>query len=429
MNRFFRAAFAAALVYLTLGFAAALITGTAQPMLSFLCLYTGLLVAFLPDIISRQEKRSTLFMLFGAAIALFGFLFVLRLSWLHAAVHAIGIAAAVYFALTLRHNITYHSFKARFGFALIALALAFVMVNAFNSVFSENEIQDLKYLKLAVSSEIPVLIVLLITGVLLLRLLRGQKGEVDKKAFNRRQLRDTLMLIGASILLFVINPLRYIKLIRDNVLSPFLRRLGEWLLLLFRHRRVYKEEITVLPTQIVEHAPLPTAPPEVDWNMEAAPVYEKDTKPLVILFLVTVGIVSLVILIIAARKLLRKLKDKERGHGEGYPRVVTRKMPSEDEDQKKDRPSRFSRDPRKRMRYTYKEYLRHLRSLNVPIRAADTCTEINEASYERLSIKEKQVSTDELTDLYKLARYRMEHEPTKSDADRMRQLFNEIKGS
>ncbi|MBR6006864.1 MAG: hypothetical protein IK064_04490, partial [Clostridia bacterium] len=225
MNRFFRTAFSSTLVYMLMVLIAVVPTGISLPFLSFSCLYLGLLVFMLPVISRKLAGKELLFAVLGAVLALCGFLFLIGRPIVHFVCHGVGLAAVCAFIPLLASNTKHSDFEAKFRFSIIICAavvfvifLAGVTETDFFSINKDNVMRALYDL-------VPVAIVMLATGVLLLRGLRAQQGSVDEKTFNKRQLRDTLIFSGIVSAVFAIDPVRYINkflsFMTDNVLSPF----------------------------------------------------------------------------------------------------------------------------------------------------------------------------------------------------------------
>ena len=106
MNRFFRTAYSATLVYLCLTLFGVLFTGVGMPFPAFSCLYFGLLLFLLPDISQKLIGKELLFSVIGTVTAMLGFLPIAlwHCPMLHWLIHLSGITAAVVFLLILQQN-------------------------------------------------------------------------------------------------------------------------------------------------------------------------------------------------------------------------------------------------------------------------------------------------------------------------------------
>ena len=216
MNRFFRTAYSTTLVYLCLTFFVVLFTRIRMPFPAFSCIYFGLLISLLPVVSRRLAGKDRLFYVIGALAAVLGFL-PLKL-WncptAHWVIHLLGIAAAAVFLSVLRYRTTHSDFMAKYSFTAVMLLvlIALVYLSMVTSVYRDGKAAERsEALNLAMNNIVPYAIVLLVTGVLLLRGLRAQEGIVDEHAFNRRQLRDTLIFAVLVTLVFVADPFLYLK--------------------------------------------------------------------------------------------------------------------------------------------------------------------------------------------------------------------------
>ena len=191
MTRFFRTAFAETLAYMGLALLATGASGVSMPFVSFACLLFGLLTVLLPSVQKKPKNRRPLFALLGAGAALLGFLplLVLRTPIIHFVCYGIAILFGGFFLRILRHETTYHSFKARFGF----LTVVAVIVIAYLLLLSSASFRDtgarrdealfsMEHMKTAMEGLFAYAIVLLASGVLCLRGLRAQQGAVNLDA-------------------------------------------------------------------------------------------------------------------------------------------------------------------------------------------------------------------------------------------------------
>ena len=383
MTRFFRTVYAVALSSLLLTLISALVTGVHMPFSAFACLLFGLLLVMLPNVLQKWVDRGTLFTLLGAAAALLGFLPILLL---HGPVsqyifYAASLAAAAILLLLLRHNTTHNNFKARFGFVTVVVlcVLAYFilstswLVPSKDSVYSK-PILDPDRVKLALNDIIPYVIVHLAAGVLCLRGLRAQHGNVDEKRFQRRQLRDAMIFITVVSTVFVAAP--YLKTIWDYLLNtaiaPFLRMIARVIEAVFAGATKPGE-------QPMSSAPVPTeapttAVPEITQPLGtpspvSEPAFSQETPPpahlksdtilrLVLTSLIFAAVILIVSIVLV--KLLRRLKRDDRS----YPNESCEALPKTEEPKKEAKPAKHSADPRKRMRYLYADYLKRLRRIS-----------------------------------------------------------------
>lgn len=431
MNRFFRTAYSTTLIYLIITFVLVTVTGVSMPFPSFLCLYFSLLVFLLPGAVHRLEDLRVLFGVLGAVVALAGFAFLIHHPLGHVIVYAVCVALAGVFLVVLRHNTTHDDFQGKFSFTLIAAAVFLAMFIL--AAMTENNIFELKpeSVKRAMLDAVPIAMVSLATGVLLLRGLRAQQGIVDQKAFNRRQLRDTLIFSGIVGAVFSADPYKYlsmaVRFIMEKIVRPiivFLSDGAKWILEQLRNPNPpnYNHiEYTEPPTELVQITP----PPEIPQVTRSPEQVAKDSESLFNTLMTIFIIVIIAFLLLLLYELFKKLIKRDRSKGSGYPNEIKTEIPPEEEEKKEDKPGRFSRDPRLKMRFFYREYIRHLRSSKIPVNPSDTCAEIN--MHAQNTLKYKQDQADEFTRLYENARYSFDEEPQKKDADRMKKLLSELK--
>ena len=438
MNRFFRTAYATTLVYLLLTLVAVLIARVGMPFLAFSCLYFGLLLCLLPGALPGLNGKERLFSCVGAAIAVLGFLplALWRCPTIHWATYLLGIAAAAAFLSLLRHRTTHADFmaKCRFTVVLLLILIGFVYLALLMGIYQDGQVSERsEILRLATNNVVPYATVLLVSGVLLLRGLRAQEGVVDERAFNRRQLRDTLIFATLVTVVFAIDPFMYLQraalFLFTDVLRPAARFLVQFLDLLLRLMARKKP-----PTA---EEPLPT--PEATQEAGEMPVteltereperYYVDGKDLSLtiayIFLAAAALILLLILAFQIRKLVRNLQKRNQYHGSGYPNETREALPEKEETYRRGKPKRGSADPRERMRYLYGEYLRHLKKLLVRFDRTDTCGEIQRHAHRNLLLDSSLLF--EFTALYEKARYRLKKTPTEADAHRMKNLLDRIK--
>ncbi len=436
MNRFYRTVFAATLVYLYITLIVTVLTGAAIPLSSFACLYFGLFVFLLPAVSRKLKGFKWLFGVLGTVIALLGFLPILL--WASASLpHYIGygaafVAAGIFLPL-LRHATTRDDFANKFRAAVIITILVIIAIVA---GAADNGLFRIKteYVRTALNELVPVAVMLLASGILLMRGLRAAETIVDEKAFNRRQLRDTLIFAGIVAVVFFLDPFRHlgnvITFIGSKVIGPAIDfigglfgRIGK-LFVISGQTNDYSH--TFEPQQY-QDVPVPALPlPPVSKPDDGPPpsMIKDNLEWVSAAFFVVVGVIMLIILI---RQIL-KLRKRRANRGTGYPNEVRENLTEEVSRAKNARLSRRSSDPRVRMRYLYSEFLRYLRRLHVNLRSSDTCSDINTRASRRLFYANKADIT-EFTELYETARYRMDEAPTNTDAERMKTLLAGIRKS
>ncbi|MBR5095123.1 MAG: DUF4129 domain-containing protein [Oscillospiraceae bacterium] len=436
MNRFFRTAFSTTLVYLCLTLFGVLIARARMPFLAFFCLYLGLLLSLLPGVSGRLAGKERLCMAIGAVTAMLGFLPLAlwhspTLYWL---IHLLGIGAAAVFRSSLRHRTTHSDFMAKYEFTAVALLIliGFVCLATLTGIYRDGESSARgEAVSLAVSGIVPYAVVLLGSGVMLLRGLRAQPGMVDEQAFRRRQLRDALIFAAVVALVFAADPFVYLakasSFLLDDVLRPLARALGRLLLALLRSTPLpdRRAEETLPPMETVDPQQLPMLEPAE----EAVEHYyfEGDDLTLTIayIFIAATALVLLYILARQIRKLVLELRGHSNDRGSGYPNETREALPPQEESGRKGRPKRRSGDPRERIRYLYGAFLRCLGKRRVRVGRTDTCGEIRRRAEKRSVADPPTLS--ELTRIYESARYRMEETPSGADAQAMEELLDRIR--
>ena len=436
MNRFFRTAYSSALVYLCLALFAVLLTGVRMPFPAFSCLYFGLLLCLLPGVSRRLAGKEGLFYALGALTALLGFLPLVfwHCPLIHFAVHLLGTAAAAAFIPLLRHRTTHADFMAKYQFSAIMLLIliGFIALATMTGVYADSSSSRPEVLKLAVNSIIPHAIVLLVTGVLLLRGLRAGEGIVDEQAFNRRQLRDTLIFAVIVTLVFAADPFVYLQqaahFLINDVLKPAGRGLTALLAAIVRLLHVDRPEWE-RETQPTEETAEPGGIPNAESPEPAQEHYDIEGEDLSqVIAYIFIGIAVLILLWVLVRqirKLIRKLRERGQKYGSGYPDEVRETLPQKERAQSEKKPKRRSADPRERMRYLYGEFLQYLRKLRVTFAGTETCGEIQNHTEKSAAAGPAELSA--FTELYEEARYRQEEAPSEEDERRMKDLFDKIK--
>lgn len=437
MNRFFRTAYASTLAYLILALFAGLITGTAMPFPAFSCLYFGLLLALLPAASQRLSEKELPFALLGAITALLGFipLALLHCPLLHYLVHGVGMLLGVVFLFVLRHRTTHADFKAKYQFVtvIVLVMIGFIYLALLAGVDRNGTVPvRSETVRTAVNSVVPFAITLLATGILLLRGLRAQAGVVDEHAFNRRQLRDTLIFAAIVTVVFLMDPVVYLKAAVDfllnGVLRPiagFLARILAALLRLMSCARPEAEEPAPTPIPTNDAHTLPVTKP-VEVKPEHYYIEGDDlTLTLSYIFIGAAVLILLLILAFQLTKFIKQLRKRNKNRGRGYPHEMREALAPEAGLQSKDRPRKRSEDPRERIRFLYAEFLRYLRKVPIRIHRSRTCGEIKRSAKNRLHADPSDL--EDLTGLYEKARYQQNEPLGEADARRMKTLLGKIK--
>lgn len=440
MNRLLRTAFAVSLAYIFLTLLSVMAAGAGMPFAAFACLYFGVVLFLLPKALPKLDRMGPLFAVLGTLLALLGFavLKLYRCTIPHYIAHGLGAAAAGIFISTLRHRTTNAAFAAKFRFSIVLiLALIASLYAAVLIGFTEDLAVPVRKasVRLAIDSAVPVTIMMLVTGVLLLRGLRALEGTVNEKDFNRRQLRDTLIFASFVSVVFIARPLflKGVVLFMNGVVHPFwqfvLRMINALMAFIAKLGPKYNEaphiEITPGPS---DPAPLPAASFEPNQEPENYMIDEntelKFYKLFLYIFLAAAAAVLLFFLIRELIKLIKRLRRRGISRGRGYPNEIREKLDDEEAVQKHEKPKKHG-EPRTRIRYLYREFLHHLRKRKISIEPFDTCAKINERAKPALHADEEELS--EFRELYENARYHGNEAPTDEDAARMKALYENLK--
>lgn len=437
MNRFFRTAYASTVAYLILALIAALITGVPVPFPAFSCLYFGLLVTLLPAATHKLSGKERLFVPLGALTALLGFvpLALWRCPLLHYLIHGVGMLFGVVFLSVLRHRTTHADFKAKFQFTtvVVLVAIGFVYLMLLVGVDKSGILPgQSENVRVAVNGAVPFAITMLVTGVLHLRGLRAQAGVVDERAFNRRQLRDTLIFAAIVTVVFLTDPVSYLKTAADFLLNDVLRPAAAFL------ARILAAVLKLISCARPEaEEPAPTPVPTNDPNtLPAAELAETEPEQyyyeggdvsytLSYIFLAIAALVLALILAVELRKLIKSLRKRNKNRGRGYPHETREKLSPKAKPRDADHPRKRSADPRERIRFLYAEFLRYLRKIPVRFHKSNTCGEIERRAKTGLHADPSDLG--ELTELYEKARYHQDEPPAEADAQRMKTLLNRVK--
>ena len=437
MNRFFRTAYALALAYLCLALFGVLITGVQMPFLAFSFLYFGLLVFLLPGMSQKLTGKERLFYGISAVLAMLGFLPIAlwRCPMIHWLIHLSGIAAAAAFLWALRHQTAHRIFLAKFKFTVVSLLIliGLVCLAVRTAVYQSGQASE-RYaaLGLALNGIVPYAIVVLASGVLLLRGLRAQPGRaIDEKAFNRRQLRDTLIFALLVTFIFTFDPLgrlgKAVSFLMHEVLRPSFRFLSGLLVSLLKSMSFWNQPAEDSPSaeRAAELRPAPAAE-YAEAQTEQTYVEGNDLTPIFdLVCLAAIALILLVILASQIRKLARILRNRSRDRGSGYPDETRETLPIKEGTRRNGKPKKRNSDPRQRIRYLYGEFLRYLRKRRVAFDETNTCGEIQHAAETQYAADPPTLS--DLTALYEEARYRMTEIPAEADAHAMKDLLDRIK--
>ena len=441
MNRLLRTEYTVSYVYLPLTLIAVIATGVDMPLLSYLCLLSGVLLALLPAVFQRFENRKTVFAALGVFAALLGFLPIL----LHACpiiqyiAYGLGIAAGVVFCIVRRSPTSRAWFLRMFRISLGMMGSAIVvLLIVVIPLLHDNGVVPFGWerIRLAMDNIIPVLILLLSTGVLLLRQLRSEQGGIDPHIIKQRQMRDLSVfgsLVGVVFVLDLFVHLRsVVSQLYDKVLYPMLTWLAGLLTDLFKRSDKmadffpsYDQPYELPDASLYQTAPDPKPASESSVVASFDPMPDRNVVYKILLgTFIAVSIVVFGMLIISG---VRRFLERFRGRKDvpGYPNETVEQITEEEPEPHEEPPKKHSDDPRERMRYQYGEFLRCLRKTTVTVDRTNTCGEIRRSAEQSLRAEPSDLS--DFTELYEKARYRKEERPTDADATRMKNLLEKIK--
>ncbi|MCR5808738.1 MAG: DUF4129 domain-containing protein [Clostridiales bacterium] len=438
MNRFLRTAYSTSYVFLFLSLFTVMRTGLDIPFPAFLCVLLGLFVAQLPDISERFSGSDAVFAAPGFLIVAAGFV-VLWFSdrpLVHFIAYGIAFAASVLFFFISRNSTGHDTFMSRFKWSIIvaAIVIAFVFLMMIPA-FIENKMVSygIERVPLAANKLIPILIMLLATGVMLLRGLRSEQGGMDRKQFTRRQIRDLLIFAAVVSVVYALNPFRYfIKaglFIYRKALLPVIKWVAfvfatalEW----FFEPAPIGEENFDIDYETVEPMPSETVMPDASPGAAAPqlPVPKPNVSDETFIY-VAVGIAAIILIIVLVLVLMKRVRGRKGNRG--YPNETVEAIEAEDEKEREQIPKKRSADPRMRIRYHYAEFLKFLHRTSVKFKKSSTCGEISESTKNGLRVDEAEL--DEFTELYAGVRYSRRSAPSEADAERMKRLLESIRGS
>lgn len=392
--------------------------GQALPLLSFVCLFGGLLVSRLPDALAKLCRLRGLFFPLGALLAAVGFAFLPQ-ERLFFAAYALLLALAALLSWRLRFEARHERFLSTFRFTCVAAVVLICVILLLCTTKTSSE--QLLRAEEALWQVLPVLIVMLSNGILALRGLRAADGAVDRAQLDRRQLIDAVSYFALCAVCFVLQPWKWIIALFDALyrclLDPMaqgLGSLGDRLFELLRNPNASISGNTQPSGGDSGSAPPAASVPDATVPVTTEPSDEPlpNSAPMTyvyVVFLLLLLAIGLVILIYKLHKIPRRVKS--------YPNEEREQLGQEEAQEKPI--SRFVREPRMKIRYYYQTFLRRLRAKKADIRRSDTCAEISERAAAYTSDRE---ALEEFTALYRKARYCDTEAPTAADAARAKSL-------
>lgn len=424
MNRFLRTAYSTTYVYFYLTLLAVTVTGKDLPFPAFLCLFFGLLTALLPDIYDSLSRLKGVFAALGGLLALLGFLPILlaQVGLLQYLAYGLGLLAGILFFFLRQEPVSHSFFMESFRRTLIiaAAVLVFILFALMPTLSNGKTFSfGAEELKTVFFNLIPLIIMLLAVGVLHLRGLRSEKSGMDRKAFRRRQLRDLIVFAAAVTLVYVFNPLGYLVRGIVYIFKYGIVRLLQPLIDLIpfgEHPPIPDESFPPGIAEVVTLSPEEAPPPG-----DPSPAVTGNTLRVIVFIFVLVGLAGLVMLIVILVK-------KRRGRGkkyQGYPHETVEAMEEEEEREEEPVPKKRSADPRLRIRYQYRSFMKYLKNVPVDVEKTDTSGEIGEAAKE--GIRAEAEPMDTVTGIYNRARYQQKEAPTAADAEEMKRLLEGIR--
>ena len=441
MSRLLRTVYTVSYVYLPLTLFAVIVTGVDMPLLSYLCLLSGVLLALLPAAFERFADRKTVFSALGALAALLGFLPILLYACpvIQYIAYALGVAAGVVFCVVRRSPMSrvwfLHVFRISLGLMGAAVAVLLLMVLP---MLRDSEIVAFgkERIRLATDNIIPVMILLLATGVLLLRQMRSEQGGIDPQTIKQRQMRDLSIfgsLVGVTFVIHLFVRLRIVVTnLYDKVFYPLFVWIAGLLTDLFTRQTeledlfpAFEQAYEMPDISIFSAAPdsVPAGEPSVVSNFDLPLPDSEVVYKIILVVLIAVSVIAFCVIVISC---VRRFLERIRGRKDtpGYPNETVEQI-TEEPQPHEEPPKKHSSDPRERMRYQYGEFLRCLRKTPVVVERTDTCGEIRRNANEKLLVEPE--TLNEFIDLYEKARYRQREAVTDADAYRMKTLLGKIK--
>ncbi len=436
MNRFLRSAYSVTYVFLYLTIFSVVATESEMPLPAFLCLYSGVLIAHLPSIHEPSADKQALFGVLGIVIALLGFipLFIYGCNLVHIIMYLVGVVSGVLFYFFGQREFSRDRFRGEFrNTIIIAFIAAFVATLIVIPVLCENDPKKSAAddISMVIKNVVPVVIMLLVTGILLLRGLRSEQGGIDPKVMERRQLRDLGIFAALVTVVYAVNPFKYLASAALFFFNSILRPAVIWLLKIIASiiewffkadPRMFEEAAEEMPTaepyptqNILESTPAPTHA----FELSEIKLRTEDFVYIAIGVAVIIGVI-----ILAA--LLGKLA-KRRKVNRGYPNETVEDVDAEEKNGPERKPKKRSSDPRLRIRYQYMEFMKYLKRSSVKLRKSDTSGEIGLKAKDALEADNAEI--DSFSDVYGKARYNLKEAPSASDAERMKNTFESIRRS
>lgn len=437
MNRFLRTAYSVIFVYLFATLVTVMWTNVDMPILALLCLLSGLLIALLPEIAPRLSGKEAASIPLGILTALLGFLPIRLFGCpsLHYIAYGLGILTAIVCYFIFSKSTTHSAFMERFKLTVImAAVIVFFLFLLVLPVFKESGIVHFGFERIpkVAANIIPVFIMLLATGVLLLRGLRSEEGTIDQRQFTRRQVRDLMLFAIGVALVSMLDPIKHVTkalvFLYHNAFLPALKWVGmliaaviEWLF-----APVPRTDHSYIIDNTPEPIPSETIRPQTTWNPTAVIPYEKpDINPSDSTLLLIVISVAAVVLAAVFIFVLRK-KLRNRRPNRGYPNETVEEI-EEEQQEREPAPKKRSADPRMKVRYHYMEFMKYLIRSSVNVKKTDTCGEIGENA--KAGLRAENGKLDEIETIYEHARYRMNEPPTPADAERMKSILEDVRGA
>lgn len=301
--------------------------------------------------------------------------------------------------------------------AVILLAITFLMLAVFQNMGK------------AFLEACPYFIAALVSAVFLLRYLRLGSQAEHLRGYHRQQWMELLAFLAISLLLTLINApqniLNGLLLIYHNLVVPIITFLGSVLglivsgilqLLFALLRLISKNQDTPMDDYQFGKSLIPeidatdTAVTDISWVMP---------------FLYSIGaIIALLLLFFFLRRLMGgKLKQM-------IPAGIseTREYLDDGRHKRSTFRSRRPRGPGAAVRYYYQKSLLWMQHKKVKLKPQDTTEEINE-KYESLIGEDavtQKVSAVHLKELYRKARYQTQEQITAEEAEKAKQLYQEV---
>ncbi len=275
---------------------------------------------------------------------------------------------------------------------------------------------------LAAGLATPYFLVFLTSGVLLMQNLRFPMESTNKKAFEKYQIKQTIFFF---LFCFLLTASRIWQMVYQYILLPLKNVLLSLLL------EVVDFFISLVPKQTIE---LPDSPfqdyreylERVQETLESNSVQSKwgdmleeaeivqeqpDVTPLLIAFGTVIAIIIFVILVgHGAKKTKQLLVEEER-----------EELPPIEEVEKK--PTRFSKDAKKIVRFYYKTFMRKAETEKQMVYKTDTTKDI--LGKFLLKKPEQKQQAEEVTKIYQKARY-SKQEISGEEAKKMKRLVKNI---